>query len=218
MNMQLIQLLALAGIAVYLILKLRGVLGTRDGHEAPRNKSVSPEAKRQKFEVIDGGSDPDVADHAEEDSDVGRALLAMKSSEPSFSVTEFLQGSKGAYEMILMAFENADLSSVKSFLSDEVYGAFESVVKERESQGLVIEAEFRGVLEIGLMSATFDAGNGLAEIDVRFVCKLISVVRDRDGKIVEGSETEEKRQRDVWTFARAMDASNPNWQLVATGE
>jgi predicted lipid-binding transport protein (Tim44 family) len=120
--------------------------------------------------------------------------------------------------MILMAFENADLSSVKSFLSDEVYGAFESVIKERESRGLVIEAEFRGVLEIGLMSATFDAGNGLAEIDVRFVCKLISVVRDRDGKIVEGSETEEKRQRDVWTFARAMDASDPNWQLVATGE
>jgi predicted lipid-binding transport protein (Tim44 family) len=218
MNMQLIQLLALAGIAVYLILKLRGVLGTREGHEAPRSESASPEAKRQKFEVIDGGSDPDIADHAEEDSDVGRALLAMKAVDPSFSVTEFLHGSKGAYEMILMAFENADLSSVKSFLSDEVYNAFSSVVRDREVKGLTIEAEFIGIRETGLMSATFNPAGNLGEVDVRFVCELTSVVKDRKGKIVEGSETESKRQRDVWTFARSMSASDPNWKLVATGE
>ena len=41
MNMQIIQLLALAGIAIYLILKLRGVLGTRDGHEGPRANIVA---------------------------------------------------------------------------------------------------------------------------------------------------------------------------------
>ena len=218
MNMQLIQLLALAGIAVYLILKLRGVLGTREGHEEPRSTSVSPEAKRKKFEVIDGGSDPDIADWTEEDSDVGRALAAMKAVEPSFSVTEFLQGSKGAYEMILMAFENADLLSVKTFLSDEVYDAFSAVVKDRETKGLTIEAEFIGVLETGLMSATFDPTDNRGEVDVRFVCKLTSVVKNKKGKIVEGSETEEKRQRDVWTFARSMGASDPNWKLVATGE
>jgi predicted lipid-binding transport protein (Tim44 family) len=182
MNMQLIQLLALAGIAVYLILKLRGVLGTREGHEAPRSTSVSPEAKRQKFEVIDGGSDPDIADWAEEDSDVGRALSAMKAAEPSFSVTEFLQGSKGAYEMILMAFENADLLSVKTFLSDEVYDAFSAVVKDRETKGLTIEAEFIGVLETGLMSATFDPADNRGEVDVRFVCKLTSIVKDKKRK------------------------------------
>ena len=218
MNMQLIQLLALAGIAVYLILKLRGVLGTREGYEVPRSTGVSPESKRQKFEVINGGSDPDLADHAEEDSDVGRALMAMKAAEPSFSVTEFLQGSKGAYEMILMAFENADLLSVKSFLSDEVYEAFSAVVKDRETKGLTIEAEFIGVRETGLMSATFNSANNRGEVDVRFVCELTSVVKDRKGKVLEGSDTESKRQRDVWTFARSMGASDPNWKLVATGE
>ena len=38
------------------------------------------------------------------------------------------------------------------------------------------------------------------------------------GEIVEGSPTEIKRQRDVWTFARKMGSADPNWQLVATGE
>ena len=218
MNMQLIQLLALAGIAIYLILKLRGVLGTREGYEAPRTSTTTPETKRKKFEVIDGGSDLDISDHASEDSDVGRALLAMKKAEPSFSVTEFLQGSKGAYEMILMAFENADLESVRSFLGDEVYDAFSSVVGDRETKGLTVEAQFIGVRETGLMSAGFNPKNNVGEIDVRFVCELSSVVKDKNGKIIEGSETEIKRQRDVWTFSRKMGVSDPNWQLVATGE
>ena len=42
MNMQLIQLLALAGIAVYLVLKLRGVLGPREGHEGNRTDMSKP--------------------------------------------------------------------------------------------------------------------------------------------------------------------------------
>ena len=60
MNMQIIQLLALAGIAIYLILKLRGVLGTRDGHEGPRANIVASADDRPKLEVIDGGPDQDI--------------------------------------------------------------------------------------------------------------------------------------------------------------
>ena len=218
MNMQLIQLLALAGIAVYLILKLRGVLGTRDGHEGPRADIAEPVNTRPTFEVIEGGLDEDISDHAAEGSEAAGALLGMKLAEPSFVVTEFLQGSKGAYEMILMAFENSDLESVRSFLSDDVYEAFTSVVESRKEQGLSIDVEFIGVRETGLIGANFNPTDSLGEVNVRFVCELISVVRNADGEIVEGNETEVKRQRDVWTFGRTMGSSDPNWQLVATGE
>ena len=218
MNMQLIQLLALAGIAVYLILKLRGVLGTRDGHEGPRADLAEPVNTRRTFEVIEGGPDEDITDHAVEGSEAANALLGMKLAEPSFAVTDFLQGSKGAYEMILMAFENGDLESVRSFLSDDVYEAFASVVEARKEQGLSIEVEFIGVRETGLMGASFNPVDSRGEVDVRFVCELISAVRDANGEIVEGNETEVKRQRDVWTFGRTMGSTDPNWQLVATGE
>ena len=216
--MQLIQLLALAGIAVYLILKLRGVLGTRDGHEGPRADIAEPVNTRPTFEVIEGGLDEDISDHAAEGSEAAGALLGMKLAEPSFVVTEFLQGSKGAYEMILMAFENSDLESVRSFLSDDVYEAFTSVVESRKEQGLSIDVEFIGVRETGLIGANFNPTDSLGEVNVRFVCELISVVRNADGEIVEGNETEVKRQRDVWTFGRTMGSTDPNWQLVATGE
>jgi predicted lipid-binding transport protein (Tim44 family) len=120
--------------------------------------------------------------------------------------------------MILMAFENGDLDSVKAFLNEDVYDAFASVVEARKAQGLSIEAEFIGVRDTGLMGATFDPKTQAAQIDVRFICELTSVVRNADGDIIEGNETEIKRQRDVWTFGRTMGADDPNWQLIATGE
>jgi predicted lipid-binding transport protein (Tim44 family) len=218
MNMQLIQLLALAGIAVYLVLKLRGVLGNREGHEGPRTDMSTPGGSQPKFKVIEGGPDEDITDHADEDSDAARALLGMKLAEPSFSVNEFLLGSKGAYEMILMAFENGDLKSVRSFLGDDVYDAFDSVVEARKEQGLTIEAEFIGVRETGLMGASFDSKTNRGEVVVRFVCDLSMLVRDASGEIIEGSETKVKPQRDIWTFARTMGSTDLNWQLTATGE
>ena len=218
MNMQLIQLLALAGIAVYLVLKLRGVLGTREGHEGPRTDMSTSGGSQPKFKVIEGGPDEDITDHADEDSDAARALLGMKLAEPSFSVNEFLLGSKGAYEMILMAFENGDLKSVRSFLGDDVYDAFDSVVEARKEQGLTIEAEFIGVRETGLMGASFDSKTNRGEVVVRFVCDLSMLVRDASGEIIEGSETKVKPQRDIWTFARTMGSTDLNWQLTATGE
>jgi predicted lipid-binding transport protein (Tim44 family) len=218
MNSPLIQLLVLAGIAVFLVLKLRGVLGTRDGYEAPRSDVMTPEANREKFEVIEGGPDQDITDHFGEKSPEAKALSEMKTAEPSFSVSEFLQRSKSAYEWILMAFENGDISQIKPYLADDVYEAFSGVVASREEQGLTIDAEFIGVSEVSLVGARFNAAKNKAEVDVRFVGELTSIVRDNAGVVIEGSETEVKRQRDIWTFSRVMGSDDPNWQLVTTGE
>jgi predicted lipid-binding transport protein (Tim44 family) len=222
MNNALIQLLVLAGIAVFLILKLRSVLGTREGFEKPPlppEEAARPDPVQQrKFDVIEGGPDRDITDHVPEGSPAAVALAAMKQAEPSFSVNTFLQGARGAYEMILMAFERGDLSQVKAFLSPDVYDSFASAVRAREEQGLTVEASFVGLREMGLNDATFDQTAREGEVTVRFVGELTSVVRNKAGEVIEGSPTEVKRQRDVWTFARRMGAADPNWQLVATGE
>ena len=220
MNSPLIQLLVLAGIAVFLILRLRGVLGTREGFEKPavtRPESSSRVGKPD-FDVIEGGPDLDITDHVEEDSDSAKALVAMKRVDPSFNVSEFLGGARGAYEMILMAFENGDLDVIVPFISEDVYEAFASVVDERQRQGLTVDAKFIGISDMTLTEAVFDEFSKEGEVSVRFKSEMTSVVRDNAGDIIEGSEKEIKRQKDTWTFARKMDAGDPNWRLVATGE
>lgn len=215
MNSPILQLLVLAGIAVFLILRLRNVLGTRDGFEPPREAKPT---KRPELEVIEGGPDRDIVDHVDEGSSAAKALLSMKQTDPSFNVSEFLQGARGAYEMILMGFERGDMANIKPFLADDVYGAFADVVESRESQGLQIEAEFVGLREMTLVDASFDDTSKNGEVTVKFIGELTSVVRDRAGDIIEGDDTKPKRQKDIWTFARTMGSNDPNWQLVATGE
>lgn len=222
MNSAIIQLLVLAGIAVFLILRLRSVLGTREGFEKPPVSMPDPSARRndarRDFEVIEGGVDTDITDHVPDGSDAAKALAAMKMAEPGFSVSEFLHGARGAYEMILMAFEQGNLDEVQGFLAPEVFESFAEVVKLREDQGLSIEAHFVGIRELVLKDATFDRDTREAELTVRFVGELTSVVHNKAGDIIEGSPNEIKRQRDVWTFGRRMGTDDPNWQLVATGE
>ncbi len=217
MNSPLIQLLVLAGIAIFLILRLKNVLGTREGFERPdvaQPRSENP--RRAEFEVIEGGPDRDVIDHVDADSAEAKALFAMKEVEPSFSVSEFLGGARGAYEMIVMGFEKGELADIKPFLAEDIYETFAEVVEAREEQGLKIEAEFIGVREVKLVGATFDEDSREAEIAIRFVGELTSAVRDNSGEIIEGSATEIKRQKDTWAFSRTMGNDDPNWLLVST--
>ncbi|MEL6800467.1 MAG: Tim44/TimA family putative adaptor protein [Pseudomonadota bacterium] len=222
MSSAIIQLLVLAGIAVFLILRLRSVLGTRDGFEKPpvplQGSDDAPRRGRPEFDVIEGGPDRDITDHVEDGSTAAKALASMKMAEPGFNVSEFLEGARGAYEMILMAFENGDLEDVRGFLSDDVAEAFESVIADREAQGLTIEASFVGVREVTLADAEFDRDTSTGDVTIKFVGELTSAVKNAEGEIIEGNPNEIKRQKDVWTFSRVMGSNDPNWALVATGE
>jgi predicted lipid-binding transport protein (Tim44 family) len=221
MSSSLIQLLVLAGIAIFLILKLRSVLGTREGFEKPPiplDDIRSAAKPRRDFEVIEGGPDRDIIDHVPDGSESAKALAAMKMAEPAFNVSSFLSGARGAYEMILMAYDKGEIDRIRFFLAPEVAETFDEAVKARQEQGLTIESTFVGLRELALQDATFNRDTKQAEVSVRFVGELTTVVKNAAGEVIEGKASEIKRQRDVWTFARKMGSNDPNWQLVATGD
>ncbi len=220
MGSQMIQIIILAAIALFLILKLRNVLGTRQGFEKPREvPRPAPTGRNDRsFEVIEGGSvDPDIADVADPESDTGKALAAMKRVDQDFNVTDFAHGARAAYEMIVMAYENGDLDTLRQHLSPEVYDPFAEAIAARTAKGLTVEASFGGVREVKLVQARFEPGSNEADITMRFTGELTSVVRDPEGRIVEGAPNELKQQTDVWTFTRDMVSDNPNWLLTGTG-
>ncbi|PZX10692.1 Tim44/TimA family putative adaptor protein [Celeribacter halophilus] len=220
MGNSLLSILVLAGIAIFLILRLRSVLGTREGFEKPRAEFPGAEEAtkvKRDFEVIEGGVDHDIIDNVEAGSRTADNLAAIKRIDPSFSVSDFLSGARGAYEMILMAFEHDDLDSIKPFLSEDVFEAFSEVVAERQAKGLTIESQFIGLRELQIIDADLDRATEEAEIKIRFVGEITSVVRNADGDIVEGDPKAINRQKDIWTFARHLGSDDPNWQLVATG-
>ncbi len=218
MSSSFLQLLVLAGIAIFLILKLRSVLGTRDGFEKPPVPQDSVRPRLVDTAVSGSTGDADITDHVPAGSTSALALAEIKKLEPAFSVTEFLGGARGAYEMILMAFQNAELDRIRPFLTSDVEESFGAAIADREAKGLTFEAKFAGISEMALEEAKFDTVSRFAELTVRFLGEQTVVVRNKAGEVVEGSPTAIKRQRDTWTFERQIGAADPNWQLAATGD
>lgn len=219
MSTQMIELLILFAIAAFVLFRLKSVIGTRTGYEAPPDYLSRDRATSAAQLDLD-------EDEAEDDAGLGRpvpesakaALTAMREAEPDFSLAGFLEGARGAYEMILMAYEAGDSDSLRGLLAPDVYAAFDGVISERAAAGLKVESRFIGVRDLRLENATFDPTTKEGELTLRFVGELITAVHDSEGRVVEGDPNEVRRQTDVWTFSRSMGARDPNWLLSATGE
>jgi predicted lipid-binding transport protein (Tim44 family) len=222
MSDRMIELLILFAIAAFVLFRLKSVIGTRTGYEAPPdylNRGAGAAGGPAQGAAGPAGEDDDAdAPTRSLPEGAAAALAAMRRAEPDFSLTQFLDGARGAYEMILMAYESGDRGTLKGLLAPDVYAAFERVIAQREAGGLKVEARFVGVRDVRLVRVDFNPTTGEADLTIRFVGELITAVRDAENRIVEGDPSEVRRQTDVWTFSRRMGARDPNWLLTATGE
>ena len=141
-------------------------------------------------------------------------LQAIAAQDKSFDPQHFLTGARAAYEMIVTAFADGDRRALKNLLSKEVHDGFEAAIRERESQGHRAETRFVSIDTCEIIGA--ELRGKIAQITLRFVSQLISVTRDRSGKVVDGNLDKVSEVTDVWTFARDVSSRDPNWKLVAT--
>ena len=218
MSDPMIQLVILGVIALFVILRLRSVLGARTGFEPTNAPQQTFKKEKPKDEEAKEVIDRDIADYILIDSPGGKALSQMKKAENTFSVTEFIEGARQAYEMILIAFEEGDRDGLRPFLADDIYESFEAVIIERENAKLNVDATFIGLREIKLSNAEYDWRSKEGEITLTLIAELTTVVKNNKGKVIEGDKNTIKRQKDIWTFSRVMGSDNPNWILVATSE
>ena len=219
-----VQIIVLAAVAFFLFWRLRSVLGSRQGFEK-LNKNVDKKTKSSKInsniddKVIDIKStniDEEIADYVDENSEQFKTLSELKKLEDGWQVSHFVSGAKLAYEEILMAFENGDLSKIKKLSSKDVYTAFKEVIDDRNQKGLQVEAIFGGVRDIRIKDVKLNKKNLEANITMVFQCDITYSIKDKNNKIIEGGPDKVKKQKDVWTFTRKMNSDIPNWYLTKT--
>ncbi|MEM7508421.1 MAG: Tim44/TimA family putative adaptor protein [Pseudomonadota bacterium] len=222
MNDDMIELLILVAIAAGVLFYLRSIIGTRTGHEGPPRRFQREDAAAEEgADVVPMNPlPPQQESQAVRDLDESSraALEGMQQAEQGFDLDEFMGGAKAAYEMILMAYEEGDWETLQSLLAPDVMKAFDTVIAERESKGLRVEARFIGVRDVRPVELAFEPDMAEADVTLRFVGEMITAVRDTENRVVEGDPNEIRRQTDVWTFSRVMGSRNPNWLLTATGE
>jgi len=240
-DMQLFDIILFALIAIFLVLRLRSVLGRRDGHDGgPQDKSKGKPAAPLRRDALgrpvgNDGEDDNVielpgmrrdetsaqpAAPAADETFGYEGLLAegiktIRKTDPAFNPKEFLHGARMAFEMILNAYAAGDLKTLKNLLSAEVYGGFAQAIEEREAKDHTLQETLVGFKSAELMEADVD-GRDVA-LTVKFVSEQISALMDANGAVIEGDPAKVVTATDFWTFARSLKSRNPNWTLVATG-
>lgn len=207
----------LAMVAGFLALRLYSVLGKRSGHEqplpkpaeervgtlaVPRTVEVAAEAREPAVRAFDTASEP--------------GLRAIVAADPQFDVARFVDGAKSAYRMILEAYWRGDEAALRDLVSDDVLVAFSEAIEARRAAGQVLDNRLIAVERATIASA--GVADGEARVAVRFDADIAAVTRDADGNVIAGSTSDAVQTHDVWTFVRAVRATDPNWILADTDE
>lgn len=209
MGAEYLDIVLLAAVAAFIGFRLWSVLGQRTGEEKQRD----PFARQ-----APAGDDRVVAlprrDNQEAAGPAGPNLTDIRLADRSFEEDTFVSGARYAYELIVGAFARGDEDALAPLLAPDVMASFRGVIEARKAAGHKAEHEMVALREAKIVKGVMKGRT--AEVTVRFVSDGISVVRDADGKVIEGHPTMTREMIDVWTFARDTRSADPNWQLVAT--
>jgi predicted lipid-binding transport protein (Tim44 family) len=217
-----LDILLFALVAAFLIFRLRSVLGRRDGFQG---KGQSPLPTPQHPDRMDDAAAP-AADGPDQRARHPRAAPVLSSAveagiaqisvaDPGFTAEGFIDGAEKAFEWILSAFAKGDEQALQPLLSPEVFKNFSESIKQRQAAGETLESKLTAI-DSTEISEAFMAGR-TAHVGVKFVSRQISVIRDGDGKVLDGDPNHPSEVTDFWTFARDTRSADPNWLLVATG-
>jgi predicted lipid-binding transport protein (Tim44 family) len=215
-NSDLFEIFALAMVAGVIIFRLYSVLGRRTGNERPPQDrfQLSPPASKAPIPADNVVALP-APRSAEAPADpLARGLFDIKQADRNFDAEHFLDGARHAYEMIVTGFAANDRAAIKPLLSDEVYAAFDSVMRAREAKKEKVTFTFVGFKDSKITAALMHGK--IADVTVAFSAQYISATTDANGALVDGDPKSVREVTDVWSFERNVRASDPNWTLVAT--
>jgi predicted lipid-binding transport protein (Tim44 family) len=230
-DMAFMDILLFAAVAAFLILRLRSILGRRTGAEdAERWRSRPPERTIERADQVPDNVTPfpgaaktvDVTPASVEvaepvgDPAVRHGIDQIRRADASFSGDGFVQGARGAFEMIVQAFAQGDTATLKPLLATEVFEGFAGAIKERLAAKHTLETTLVAILSAEIVDARMDGRT--AYVTVKFVSEQVNVTRDADGNVVDGDAAKVAKLTDQWTFARDTRNRDPNWALVRTEE
>ncbi len=157
LNSQLLFILLIAMVAGVILFRLYTVLGRRTGHERPAQERYGLNRNAAKNGADNVVALPDRAARAETletpADPLARGLLDIKLADRNFEQDHFVDGAKQAYEMVVTAFAAGDRQTLRSLLSDEVYTAFDGVIREREQKKQTVDFTFIGFREVKISHA-----------------------------------------------------------------
>ena len=190
-----IDIILLSMFAGFIILRLRNILGRKTGHQGKPMSRYFPRG----METL-------------QDIENNEAIKSGNVDEEAKK--QFLKGADIAYEQIITAFSKGDKKSLKTLLGKKMYEDFSEVIDERKKKDHNYETTFIGVKSSKVLE--FKKIENIYKVTVNFVSEIITCVKDKNNKVIEGNPDVIKTVNDVWKFSKNMWSQDPTWYLVET--
>jgi predicted lipid-binding transport protein (Tim44 family) len=216
-----IDILFFAMVAAFIALRLRSVLGRRTGQERRRTGGFGPARANGAADNVVAlperssshiEAEPAVADAA--DKGVKAGLAQIRLADQRFDLQKFLGGARAAFEMIVEAYAEGNKTTLRPLLADDVFAGFERAIDQRKAAGHSLETQLTAVPTAEVVAAEMPGRD--ARITVRFKSEQINLLRDAQGKVLDGDPQTAEEVLDLWTFERDTTSQDPNWTLVET--
>lgn len=220
-------ILFLAIIALFIIVKLISILGDDGGNkdsfgglrknDKSRSEVVDVDFVKKAKKYTSSSSRQVITDYQEpeiNDDDLIKKIEEIKKKDTIFTPGYFLHGATIAYEMIIKAFNDRDRETLKKLLSAKVYRLFDGEMNKAERSGEFPETTIISIKDSKISKIEFVRNS--VKIFVEFVAEEINLLKDKDGKVIDGDPSDVQDVSDVWVFERDLRSSNPNWTIVST--
>tara|TARA_B100000029_G_scaffold432413_1_gene444578 strand:+ start:101 stop:688 length:588 start_codon:yes stop_codon:yes gene_type:complete len=191
-DLHLIDILIFAGIAAFLFYRLSGVLGKKTGFDKrPSEAPVDIVEPMQKKETTSKAIDLDPK---------YEKLKTAYENMNNFNHTEFLEGAKRAFEMIVTSFNEGDKEKLKPLVTTEIFSIFGGIIDEKKNNNNL------QILSIEILSID----------NVEILDKKILISLTYSSSQIDNSNDKQITKKDTWTFEKLKNSSVPNWVLAST--
>ena len=203
-NLPYIDILIFGIIAVFLIFRLKNILGTKTGFE---KSNINEKTQDKQFNNV-------VSLKSEKNDLNNKQLNDILNVDPNFNINDFLSGSKNFFEMVLESFVSGNLENIKNFTKPSVLKSFKTAIDERNREQETLIIDLKSIKENKITKATITKSS--IKLNVIFESFQIRALRDKNDNIIDGNSENQILVKDEWVFEKRLKDNNPNWTLVET--
>ncbi len=203
-SFQYIDILIFGIIAIFLIFRLKNILGTKTGFEETNTNEKTE--NKQFTNVVPLKSNKNQVNEFE--------LNKILEIDPNFNAADFLTGSKNFFEMVLKSFVSGDLENIKDFTKPSVFKSFKSAIDERNKEQETLIIDLKSIKENKITKSNITKTS--IKLNVKFETFQIRALMDKNDEIIDGDSNNEILVKDEWIFEKKIKDDNPNWTLIET--
>ena len=215
-----IDILILAMIAVFIINRLKNVLGKKTGNEQDivekftQGKSSFKESSPDKTSQTSRSKQKPRLNlkrfHADEK--INNSLKNIHALDLDFSIDEFIVGANKAFEFIINNYSKENIQPLKKLLSPEIFDDFYSQIEERSKKKQNMDITIISIKDTKIINSKV-LKKSLASITVNFLSEQVQVTKNMKGDIIEGDNNQILDISENWTFRKNLQSKDPNWIL-----